>query len=150
MVKNHDAKRIAARQTPLVCEDNVFKEIIEDEFDRVVPRRQFDAYPPNKENTDPAWKYCEDKIVSELKHYLANTYGEHYKTNNKNIECFDAWIALGDSGPTFRNTALKYLWRYGKKRGRNKDDLMKALHYIVILLYVDHYMGDGNGIQTGS
>jgi hypothetical protein len=60
-------------------------------------------------------------------------------TEDKSIECFDAWIALGDSTPTFRNTAIKYLWRYGKKNGSNKKDLMKALHYIFMCLYVDHY-----------
>lgn len=89
--------------------------------------------------TNIEWKYNEDKILEDLRMYLANTYSEHYKTKDTNIECFDAWIALGDSGPTFRNTALKYLWRYGKKKGKNKDDLMKALHYIVLLMHVEHY-----------
>ena len=51
----------------------------------------------------------------------------------------DAWIALGDSTPTFRNTAIKYLWRYGKKNGNNKDDLMKTLHYVLMMIYNDHY-----------
>lgn len=85
------------------------------------------------------YKYEEDKIVEDLKKYLDSTYSEHYMTEDSSIECFDAWIALGDSTLTFRNTALKYLWRYGKKKGNNKDDLMKALHYIVMMLYVDHY-----------
>jgi hypothetical protein len=52
-------------------------------------------------------------------------------------------MALGDAAPTFRNTALKYLWRYGKKNGNNRDDLMKALHYIMLTLYVDHYKTKG-------
>ena len=85
------------------------------------------------------WKYDEADILKDLEKYLKNTYGEHYKSDNQDIECFDAWIALGDSGPTFRNTALKYLWRYGKKNGKNKADLFKALHYIFLLLHVDHY-----------
>lgn len=85
-----------------------------------------------------SYKYAEDRILADLKAHLDKTYSEHYATEN-NIECFDAWIALGDSTPTFRNTALKYLWRYGKKNGNNKQDLMKALHYIFMCLYVDHY-----------
>jgi len=85
------------------------------------------------------YKYAEDKILADLKKHLDATYSEHYMTENQSIECFDAWIALGDSTPTFRNTALKYLWRYGKKNGNNKKDLMKALHYIFMCLYVDHY-----------
>lgn len=87
------------------------------------------------------YKYAEDKIINDFKSYIDKTYGQHYKTDENTIECFDAWIAMGDSTPTFRNTALKYLWRYGKKNGNNKDDLMKALHYVMMCLYVDHYKG---------
>ena len=85
------------------------------------------------------FKYCEEEITADLFEYLLSTYGEHYKDDDTKIECFDAWIALGDSGPTFRNTALKYLWRYGRKDGHNKKDLMKTLHYVIMLLCVDHY-----------
>lgn len=87
------------------------------------------------------YKYAEGQIISDFKAYIDKTYNQHYKTNEDAVECFDAWIALGDSTPTFRNTALKYLWRYGKKNGNNKADLMKALHYILMCLYVDHYKG---------
>jgi hypothetical protein len=86
-----------------------------------------------------SYKFAEDRIIADFKTYIDKTYGQHYKTEQKSIECFDAWIALGDSTPTFRNTALKYLWRYGKKNGSNKDDLMKTLHYVLMCLYVDHY-----------
>lgn len=92
-------------------------------------------------SNEPYWKYSEDEILSDFRGYLASTYGEHYKSGSKEIECFDAWIALGDSTPTFRNTALKYLWRYGSKDGNNKKDLLKALHYIMLMLHVDHYKG---------
>lgn len=91
-----------------------------------------------KNSTDIDYKYSEDIILRDLKKYLDNTYDEHYMTEN-NVQCFDAWIALGESTDTFRNTALKYIWRYGKKNGNNKQDLMKSLHYIMMCLYVDHY-----------
>lgn len=84
------------------------------------------------------YKYKEDRFMQELKQYLDSTYDQHYKTEN-DVQCFDAWIALGDVTPTFRNTAMKYLWRYGKKNGNNKDDLIKAIHYTMMCLYVDHY-----------
>lgn len=84
------------------------------------------------------FKYEEEQILADLRTYLEDTYSEHYQADN-NMEAFDAWIALGDSGPTFRNTALKYLWRYGKKGGKNKDDILKALHYVIMMLYVEHY-----------
>jgi hypothetical protein len=85
------------------------------------------------------YKYAENKIINDFHDYIDSTYREHYKTDDYNIECFDVWIAMGESTPTFRNTAMKYLWRYGKKNGSNKDDLMKALHYTLMCLYVDHY-----------
>jgi hypothetical protein len=91
------------------------------------------------EDKNISYKYAEDRMIADLKAYIDKTYVEHYMTEDQSIECFDAWIALGDSTPTFRNTALKYLWRYGKKNGNNKKDLMKALHYIMMCLYVDHY-----------
>ena len=80
----------------------------------------------------PKYKYNEDKIISDFHAYIDKTYGQHYMTEEENIECFDVWLALGDSTPTFRNTAIKYLWRYGKKNGTNKEDLLKVLHYVKI------------------
>ena len=37
---------------------------------------------------------------------------------------------------------LKYAQRYGKKEGRNKNDLMKVIHYAIIQLSQDHYNGN--------
>lgn len=90
---------------------------------------------------DPRYKYAEDRILADLKAYIDRTYGEHYKASD-NIECFDAWVALGTASSTFRDTAMKYLWRYGRKSGHNKDDLMKALHYVMLCLYNEHYRKD--------
>ena len=36
---------------------------------------------------------------------------------------------------TSRDTAIKYLARYGKKGGKNRKDIMKAMHYCVLMLY---------------
>lgn len=90
-----------------------------------------------KEQNIP-YKYMENRIIADFHAYIDKTYGQHYQTEN-NVQCFDAWIALDDATPTFRNTAIKYLWRYGKKNGNNKDDLMKVLHYTIMCLYNDHY-----------
>ena len=44
--------------------------------------------------------------------------------------------------------AIKYLCRYGKKNGHNRKDLLKAIHYIVLLMsgedqeYVDQIEED--------
>ena len=84
-------------------------------------------------------KYHEQETLEELQAYLQSTYGEHYKQDDDDLQCFDAWISLGESSKTFRNTAIKYLWRYGTKDGNNKKDLMKAMHYITMMMHVDHH-----------
>lgn len=98
-----------------------------------------EASPLIDNNSRIQYKYKEDQIIADFHAYIDKTYGQHYMTEEQNIECFDVWLALGDSMPTFRNTAIKYLWRYGKKNGSNKDDLMKVLHYTLMMLYTDHY-----------
>jgi hypothetical protein len=95
-------------------------------------------YKTYKNTPSIDYKYSEDMIIQDLSEYINRTYGEHYKAQDE-IECFDAWIALGTASGTFRDNAMKYLWRYGKKNGSNKDDLMKALHYIMLLLHNDFY-----------
>ena len=99
---------------------------------------EFKAFVDQIANQQYSYKYAENQIISDFQAYIDYTYSQHYQTET-NIQCFDAWIALDDATPTFRNTALKYLWRYGKKNGNNKDDLMKVLHYTIMCLYNDHY-----------
>ena len=38
---------------------------------------------------------------------------------------------------------LKYAQRYGKKDGRNRKDLLKIIHYAIIMLHV-HDLNEGN------
>jgi hypothetical protein len=45
------------------------------------------------------------------------------------------WESLGSAETTCRDTAIKYLARYGKKDGRNRKDLLKAIHYIVLMMH---------------
>ena len=101
--------------------------------------KPYQSFTVATNNDYPKYKYAEDQIIADFHAYIDKTYGQHYMTEEQNIECFDVWLALGDSMPTFRNTAIKYLWRYGKKNGSNKDDLMKVLHYTLMMLYNDHY-----------
>lgn len=81
-----------------------------------------------------AYNYNEDKIIAEIKSYIDSTYGQHY-VGNKDIQTVDFWESLGSLDTTARDTAIKYLARYGKKDGRNKKDLLKAAHYIILMIY---------------
>jgi Protein of unknwon function (DUF3310) len=96
-------------------------------------------------NSTPNYKYNEQEILQEIADHIKSTYGQHYQ-GQENIQCFDAWIALGDSEKTFRDNILSYLWRYGKKNGKNRDDLLKAAHYIMMMLHVDFYRNDPTSV----
>ena len=52
------------------------------------------------------YNFNESELVEELKKYIYDTYGKHYATGN------------------------------GQKEGYNRKDIMKILHYAIILLYV--------------
>ena len=43
---------------------------------------------------------------------------------------------------------LKYGSRYGSKDGKSKQDLMKVIHYAMLLLHFDgHYTRTNNGLN---
>lgn len=81
------------------------------------------------------FKYREDEILAELEEYLKSTYNQHYVSDKDKVQTFDVYDALGSLATTSRDTAIKYLMRYGKKDGFNKKDLLKAMHYIILLWY---------------
>ena len=79
-------------------------------------------------------KYNEDKILKEIGEYIANTYGEHYSTTKEGMQVQDMLRHLDIDKDFCQANAIKYLCRYGKKDGKNRKDLLKAIHYIVLLL----------------
>ena len=80
-------------------------------------------------------KYRESEILFEVEQYIESTYQQHYKSKKTDLQAVDVWESLGTLEWTSRDNALKYLLRYGKKDGKNKKDLLKAIHYIVLMLY---------------
>tara|TARA_B100000131_G_C17773490_1_gene474307 strand:- start:199 stop:576 length:378 start_codon:yes stop_codon:yes gene_type:complete len=80
------------------------------------------------------FRYNEDEMLNEVLEYIKTTYQGHY-VGKEEIQTTDVWHTLGSAMTTTRDTAIKYLMRYGKKGGYNKKDLLKAIHYIVLLSY---------------
>lgn len=78
------------------------------------------------------FRFNEGRILKEAAEYIAGTYDGHY-VGDKKVQTIDIWQSLGSVDTTARDTAIKYLMRYGKKEGYNKKDLLKAIHYIVLL-----------------
>ena len=80
------------------------------------------------------YKYNEGNLLEEFKEYIDATYGQHYSMNK-----YQATEFIVDNGHGVGFTAgnvMKYVQRYGKKSGRNRQDLLKVLHYALMLLYV--------------
>jgi len=79
-------------------------------------------------------KYNEDKIINEISNYIIGTYGEHYSTNKDGFQVQDMLRQLGIDKDFCHANAIKYLCRYGKKGGKNRKDLLKAIHYVILLM----------------
>jgi len=79
-------------------------------------------------------KYNEDKILNEIGEYIKSTYGQHYAQVQEGVQVQDLLRSAGIDKDFCQANAIKYLARFGKKNGRNRADLLKAAHYIVLLM----------------
>ena len=79
-------------------------------------------------------KYGEDKIINEIDTYLKSTYQQHYSTTEEGFQVQDILRHLNINKDFCQANAIKYLCRYGKKNGYNRTDLLKAVHYIILLM----------------
>lgn len=84
------------------------------------------------------FKYNEDRILDEIYKYIQSTYGEHYAQDPKGIQVQDLLRSCGIDKEFCQGNAIKYIARYGKKNGRNRKDLLKAVHYIILLMDSDY------------
>jgi len=86
------------------------------------------------------FSYNEDKQLEKIKKYIETTYGQHYVStvDGKPVQVQDLLIASGHAESFYVGNAAKYLLRYGKKEGQNEKDLLKAAHYITLLLNLNH------------
>jgi len=85
----------------------------------------------------PDYKYNEAELIAELKRYVDATYDEHY--SHGKIQATEEIIDDGWGEGFCIGNAKKYLKRYGKKGetpAEWRKDLIKVLHYGLIMLYV--------------
>lgn len=102
---------------------------------QAIAKRRLEVMTTKLEDQQPLqYKYNEDINMSRIQEYINGTYGQHY-VGNGDIQTVDFWESLGTLESTSRDTAIKYLARYGKKEGRNPKDLLKAVHYILLMMY---------------
>ena len=89
---------------------------------------------PDGDFTRVFYKYKEDVMLDEAKNYIATTYGSHY-TSSDGIQTLDLIQGIGDAEAFCRSNAIKYLSRFGKKDGKSKVDILKAIHYCTLLYH---------------
>jgi hypothetical protein len=106
--------------------------------------------PVMNEQTNHLWKYNEDKILKDVEDYVTSTYHGHYcgdEDGYNDIQTIDLMAAKKLAAGFCQANILKYGSRYGDKDGRNKRDLLKVIHYAMLLLHFDgHYSRKDNGL----
>ena len=80
-------------------------------------------------------KFNEDETIELITNYIQSTYGKHYSMSK--IQSTEFIFDAGHSEGFCIGNVIKYAQRYGKKDGRNTADLLKIIHYAIILLGVE-------------
>tara|TARA_R100001510_G_C7575118_1_gene150143 strand:+ start:517 stop:804 length:288 start_codon:yes stop_codon:yes gene_type:complete len=81
------------------------------------------------------YKFNEDKVIRQLQVYIDDTYDKHYSKDK--IQATEFIIDSGHGEGFCLGNIIKYAKRYGKKHGKNEFDLLKIIHYAIILLGTD-------------
>ena len=97
-----------------------------------------------KKMSDLRNKYHEEEILKDIEEYVSSTYNGHYtgtKHEYRNVQTIDLMASRDLASSFCQSNILKYGSRYGSKDGRNKKDLMKVIHYAMLLLHFDEHYG---------
>ena len=95
--------------------------------------------------TDHNFKYHEDEILKDIQEYVSRTYQGHYtgtKHEFRKVQTIDLMAARDIATDFCQANILKYGSRYGSKDGKNKTDLLKVIHYAMLLLHFDGHYGE--------
>ena len=91
------------------------------------------------------YKYHEEEILKDIEEYVSRTYSGHYtgtKHQFRKVQTIDLMAARDIAAQFCQANILKYGSRYGSKDGRNKTDLLKVIHYAMLLLHFDGHYGE--------
>ena len=100
--------------------------------------------PETERKSDYRYKYHEHEIIKDIEQYVSGTYNGHYtgtKFEYRNVQTLDLMAARDLASDFCQANILKYGSRYGSKDGKNRKDLMKVIHYAMLLLHFDEHYG---------
>ena len=101
-----------------------------------------DFYEPKRAHY---YKYHEEEILKDIEEYVSLTYQGHYtgtKHEFRNVQTIDLMASKDLAASFCQANILKYGSRYGNKDGKNQKDLMKVIHYAMLLLHFDGHYGE--------
>ena len=129
--------------------DPLKRELVDIEMADVDDQRahHFNDYTTEKTmaKTNHEFKYHEDEILKDIQEYVSRTYQGHYtgtKHEFRKVQTIDLMAARDIATGFCQANILKYGSRYGSKDGRNKTDLLKVIHYAMLLLHFDGHYGE--------
>jgi len=104
----------------------------------------------NQLSANGFWRYEEDLTMKEVREYLSSTYSSYYTSKESKTQTLDLIDSIGDAEAFCRSNAIKYLSRFGKKNGKSKLDIIKAIHYCILLYHFSGLHNDpkGNRYET--
>ena len=84
-------------------------------------------------------------LLKDIEEYVSKTYQGHYtgaKHEFRKVQTIDLMAARDIATDFCQANILKYGSRYGSKNGKNKTDLLKVIHYAMLLLHFDGHYGE--------
>ena len=76
--------------------------------------------------------FNEEQPLNYVRNHIIKTYDKHYSMEK--IQSTEFIFDAGHGEGFCIGNIIKYAQRYGKKDGKNKQDLLKIIHYAIILL----------------
>ena len=81
-------------------------------------------------------KFNEEQVLNWVRNHIIQTYDAHYGKNK--IQTTEFVFDAGHGEGFSIGNIIKYAQRYGKKEGHNPADLLKIIHYAIMLYGTKH------------
>ena len=76
--------------------------------------------------------FNEEQTLNYVRNHILQTYDKHYSMEK--IQSTEFIFDAGHGEGFCIGNIIKYAQRYGKKDGKNQQDLLKIIHYAIKLL----------------
>ena len=88
-------------------------------------------------------KYRENETIKIVQEYVDKTYQGHYVGDDQDkTQTLDLLESIGTVSDFCQSNIIKYAARFGKKNGKNKQDLLKVMHYAILLYHFSNFDND--------